>query len=171
MQTGIHRWLNNVTPHGWIYQIHNDAILNYQVDYEKQLVSYSKFLSIDIDAIAKAGTLNDKIGVGTTIIIGYFGSPYKRTTAEKKHLRIYAYEHAQVNLVGYDATLQGGVFDHSSPYTIPTSNITRATFENRFGFVISYKRIFLEYFQSFLSPEFSTGDYHVWGGIQLAFGL
>ena len=39
MQVSIHRWLNNVTPHGWQFQLHDDAIFNYQIDYEKQLFS------------------------------------------------------------------------------------------------------------------------------------
>lgn len=171
MQTGIHKWLNNVTPQGWIYQVHNDAIINYQADYEKQLYAYGNILCIDADAIGHVGTFNDKLSLGTTIMAGYFDSPYSTQKTQKKHFRIYAYEHAQVNFVGYDATLQGGMFDHTSPYTISASDITRVVLENRFGFVVVYRNIFLEYFQSYLSREFSTGDYHVWGGIQVAFGI
>lgn len=171
MQTGIHKWLNNVIPKGWIYQIHNDAIINYQVGYEKQLYAYNNIVSIDADAIGHVGTLNDKVAIGTTIMLGYFDSPYSSRETQKKHFRIYAYEHAQVNLVGYDATLQGGIFNHTSPYTIPAGDITRVVLENRFGFVVVYRNVFLEYFQSYLSREFSTGDYHVWGGIQIAFAM
>jgi hypothetical protein len=171
MQTGIHRLLNNVRPHGWPNQIHNDAILNYQIDYEKQVYNYGKISSIDLDAVAKAGTLNDKAGMGSTIIAGYFDDPFKNRPASKKHFRIYAYEHFLINLVGYDATMQGGLFDKNSPYTIPASNIDRVVFENRFGFVVVYRNIYLEYFQSYLSQEFKTGTYHVWGGIQIAFSI
>jgi hypothetical protein len=171
MQTGIHRWLHDMTPYGWPNQVHNDAILNYQVDYEKQLVSVGHFLSVDGDAIARAGTLNDKVNVGTTIMFGYFDSPFKDVFANAKNLRAYAYEHAAVNAVGYDATLEGGVFDKTSPYTISAKNVTPFVFENRFGFVVQYRRIWLEYFQSLLSNEFRTGNYHVWGGVQVAFGL
>ncbi len=168
MQTGIHRWLNNVTPEGWKYQIHNDAVINYQCDYEKQLYAFKNIISIDADAIARVGSLSDKAAIGTSILIGYFDSPFSSSICDKNHFRIYAYEHAQENLVGYDATLQGGVFDHTSPYTISSGNIERIVFENRFGFVVAYKNLFLEYFQSFLTPEFKTGYYHVWGGIQIA---
>jgi len=171
MQTGIHRWLNNVTPHGWKYQVHNDAIINYQVDYEKQLYAFKNILSIDADAIGRLGTLSDKVAIGITLIGGYFDSPYSGQIAAKNHFRMYAYEHTQLNLVGYDATLQGGIFNHTSPYTITSSDISRIVLENRFGFVVAYKNIFLEYFQSYLSQEFKTGYYHVWGGIQIAVGL
>ncbi len=171
MQTVIHRWLHDETPYGWPNQIHNDAILNYHVDYEKQLVSLGHFLSVDADAMARAGTLSDKVNVGTTIMFGYFDDPFSSTIAHAKNLRVYAYEHAAINAVGYDATLEGGVFDKTSPYTISAKDVTPFVFENRFGFVVQYQRIWLEYFQSLLSNEFTTGNYHVWGGVQVAFGL
>ncbi len=171
MQTGIHRWLNDMAPHGWPNQIHNDAIVNYQVNYEKQLIAVSRFLSIDADAMARAGTLSDKINIGTTFMFGYFDSPFDTILASKKNLRIYAYEHAEINAVAYDATLQGGVFNKTSPYTISAKDVTPFVFQNRFGFVVVYRRFYLEYFQSLLSSEFSSGNYHVWGGVQVAFGL
>ncbi len=171
MQTGIHRWLNNITPHGWQNQLHNDAIINYQVDYERQLLSYTRLFSLSATGSARLGTLSDKAGAGAVLMFGYFESPYATTAGNKKNLRIYAYEHPEVNLVGYDATLQGGLFNHSSPYTLSARDITRVTFQNRFGFVVIYKGLYLEYFQSLLSHEFETGNYHVWGGVQIAVGL
>lgn len=171
MQSGIHRALHDLTPHGWRNQLHNDAILNYQADYEKQLLSKGHIFSLDADAMARAGTLSDKAGGGITMMIGYFDSPFSSGTATKKNFRMYAYEHPEVDVVGYDATLEGGVFNHTSPYTISPGNVIPVTFSNRFGFVVIYHRLYLEYFQSYLSGEFKTGTYHVWGGIQIAFGL
>ncbi len=171
MQTGIHKTLGDIAPKGWPNQVHNDAILNYQVDYEHQLISAGHVFSLDADGMARAGTLSDKAAIGITLMGGYFDSPFSGTKATKHNFRIYAYEHPQVNFVGYDATLQGGLFDKSSPYTISEANVTRVVFENRFGFVVVYQRFYLEYFQSLLSNEFSTGNYHVWGGVQIAFGF
>jgi lipid A 3-O-deacylase len=171
MQTGIHRWLNDLTPHGWPNQLHNDVILNYQVDVEKQLLSYSNIFLLDVDAMGRLGTLSDKAGVGGAIMIGYFQSPFGDKCGKKQYLQVYAYEHPEVDVIGYDATLQGGMFNHSSPYTISSDNISRIVFQNRFGFVVNYKWLYLEYFQSLLSSEFRTSDYHVWGGIQISVGL
>jgi len=171
MQTTIHRWLNGVHPHGWQYQISNDAILNYQLDYEKQLVSYGHVLSINADAMGRAGTLSDKAAGGFTLMAGYLDDPFRVIASTKKNFRIYAYEHPEIDIIGYDATLEGGVFDHNSPYTITTNNISRIVLQNRFGFVVQYQRVWLEYFQSYLSREFKTGNYHVWGGIQVVFAF
>lgn len=171
MQVGIHKALNNITPHGWANQIHNDVILNYQADYEHQLIRVNRAFSIDIDGMARLGTLSDKISAGGTIMAGYFDDPFSGNVASGRNFRIYAYEHPEVDFVGYDATLQGGLFNRSSPYTISSNDITRVTFQNRFGFVVIWQGFYLEYFQSFESCEFKTGDYHVWGGVQLAFAL
>ncbi len=171
MQTGIHRALDNVMPVGWPNQIHNDIILNYQVNYERQLVSTGKSFMLDADAMGRVGTLSDKASVGITLMAGYFESPYGAAVARGKNFRIYAYEHPEVCFVAYDATLQGGVFNRKSVYTISSSDINRVTLQNRFGFVLTYRRMCLEYFQSYVSREFRTGDYHAWGGVQLGIGL
>lgn len=171
MQRSIHKWLNNYTPHGWDNQIQNDLILNYQVDYEKQLIGLGKVFSLAANGSARVGTLSDKAGVGVTMMIGYFESPYSSAKAGKNDFRIYAYEHPEFSFIGYDATLQGGVFDHDSPYTIKAGDINRVTFQNRFGFVAQYQRIYLEYFLAVSSREFEQQKMHTWGGIQVAFGL
>lgn len=171
MQTFLHRALGNVIPHGWDNQIANDVILNYQVNYEKQLVAYRHAFLLDAGGMVRAGTLSDKATLGITLMAGHFESPYSNSRLSARSFRIYAYERPEVNYVAYDATLQGGIFNRHSPYTLSANDINKITFQNRFGFVVTYRKLYLEYFQALLSREFRTGDYHVWGGIQLAVGL
>ncbi len=171
MQVSIHKWLNNVTPHGWQYQIHDDLIFNYEVNYEKELIAYRNNFSFCAMAASRAGTLSDKASLGVTIQFGIFDSPFRIGKSISNRFMIYAYEHPEFNLIGYDATLQGGFFNRSSPYTIASNNIKRLTFQNRFGFVVVYKGLNLEYFQSVLSREFEQQKMHVWGGIQIGVQL
>ena len=171
MQRSIHKWLNNITPHGWDNQIQNDIILNYQVNYEQQLLAYKKSFLLSGDGFARVGTLSDKAGIGLTLMFGYFDSPYDRNQTKNKNFRIYAYEHPGFNIVGYDGTLQGGFFDKDSPYTISSRDINRLVFQNRFGFVVQYQGFTLEYFQSVSSREFETQKMHTWGGVQVGFEL
>lgn len=168
MQEGIHKWTHSITPHGWSNQVCNDVILNYQVDYEKQLLYRNKTFSMDIHGMARAGTLSTKASLGTTIMFGYFDNPFGSHIAKATNFRIYAYEHPEISAIGYDATLQGGLLNNTSPYTISADNISRAVFQNRFGFVVIYRKLYLEYFQAMHSADFKTGNYHVWGGIQFA---
>jgi len=171
LQTIIHRALGNVLPNGWHNQIRNDAVLNYQVNYEHQLLAAGKYFMMDAGGMVRAGTLSDKASVGMTLMAGYFESPYSAAVLKGKDLRIYAYEHPEVSYVAYDATLQGGVFNRQSPYVIPARDIERITFMNRWGLVLNYRRVTLEYFQVYLTPEFSGGGYHTWGGVQVGVGL
>ncbi|HEY4148350.1 MAG TPA: lipid A deacylase LpxR family protein [Chitinophagaceae bacterium] len=172
MQEGIHRWLNDIQPQGLGNQVHNDLALNYQVNYERQLYSAGTHFSLAGYGSARAGTLSDKLNTGLTTMLGNFYSPFSdnRGAASRK-LHYYLYDQLSVNLVGYDATLQGGVFNHSSPYTIAAGDINRLTVQNRYGITIVFKHLYLEYYQSGITQEFHTSVYHRTGGIQAGFGF
>ena len=165
MQTGIHRWLKNPLPHGWQYQVKNDVILNYQVKYEQQLIKYGTAFLLSGMANVQTGTHDDKLGIGFSFMAGHFNSPYSNT--KNKKINYYLYAQPQVSLVGYDATLQGGLLNHSSPYTISAKNISRVTFQGDYGLVFESGKLYLEYCQSVLTKEFSSGKLHRWGGVRI----
>ncbi len=169
MQTYIHAHTGNQEPLGWQYQLHTDVALNYQANYERNLLAAGHFFALNADVMARAGTLSDKLGVGATLMAGYFNMPF--TTGNAKGLQAYIYAHPEANVIGYDAALQGGLFNRSSPYTIAASDISRFTYGYHAGFVIGYRTVSLEYFQGYISKEFSTGEDHHWGGVSLRVGL
>lgn len=169
MQTAIHRGLENIMPRGWQNQLHNDLVLNYSLGYEKELFAYRRFFSISGAGTVNAGTLLCSASFASTIMAGYFHSPYGNTRSGG--LQIYVYAYPELIIPGYDATLQGGMFNRSSPYVVMETNITRPVRRNRMGFVASYRSIYLEYFATTLSREFATGGNHAWGGVQLAIGF
>jgi len=171
MQVGIHKALDNIAPLGWQNQIANDVVLNYQVDYEKSIVSYRNNFLISATGSARAGTLSDKAGAGFTLMAGSFNSPFQTGTAGKK-LRFYVYNHAQVDVIGYDATMQGGLFSQGSdPYVIPAGDISRIVFTDRYGVCLTYKWLYLEYYQTYITEEYVRGLEHRTGGIQIGFQL
>ena len=174
MQTTIHRWLDNPLPMGWQYQIQNDIILNYQFNYEKELLDVNNILILSSASELRAGTLNDKIRGGFNFMLGRFSDPYQSVSNTKtgiKKFSYYLYGQPGLSLVGYDASLEGGVFDHKSPYTISPTGISRITFQGDYGIVVCVSTFYLEYCQSYLTKEFSTGKYHRWGGIRIGFTL
>ncbi len=172
LQTAVHNFMpKNVAPRGWSNQVRNDLILNYQADYEQQLLCLENVFLIDAYCMARLGTLSSKAAVGATFMFGNFYSPYKSTLVNIDEFRVYIYDHPQANIVGYDATLQGGLFNKTSPYTIRTDNLNRITFENRFGLIFSFHDLYFEYFQSYITGEFKSGKEHHWGGIQIAFRI
>jgi len=170
-QDDAHVITGNVQPPGWQYQIRNDAIINYQVNYEKQVFSLPDYLVIEAEAMARAGTLSDKACAGLTVMAGHFESPYALSKTWRSCIQVYMYDNPEIEIVGYDATLQGGMFDHSSPYTLPASDISRVQFTNRIGLVVVIGRWYLEYNEYYVTQQFSTGYPHLWGGIQVAIAI
>lgn len=170
MQTYIHHELNNLTPRGWEHQIKNDIILNYGVHYEQELFSIDKYLLLAGNAGGDLGTLNTSISTGVTLMAGYFSSPFNNTN-NTNGWSIYGYATPTSNIVGYNATLQGGVFNRTSPHTFASADICRLLFRSRFGIVAAYKGIYLEYFQAYSTREFFTGQDYRYGGVQLGIGF
>jgi lipid A 3-O-deacylase len=170
MQKGIHEWIGDEIPMGWQYQIKNDVVLNYEIAHEKQLFRFKDYFALNSNLTARLGTLNTNASVGLTATLGLINSPFT-ATSDKNNFQIYLYSQPLANFIGYDASLQGGLFNRSSPYVIPNSDIERITLQNNFGIVMQWKSLFLEYNRVFLTREFETSKAHKWGGFKIGFKL
>jgi len=170
MQATIHRWTGDQTPYGWEYQIQNDIVLNYELAHEKELFNVPNIVSINTNFNVRLGTLSDKLQTGLTLTLGRFHSPFLTSKSRRlSNFQLYAYGQPMVSLVGYDASMQGGIFNQSSPHTINSADIKRLTFQNNFGVVVSVWKFYAEYYRTYLSKEFETGKGHLWGGVK--FGM
>jgi lipid A 3-O-deacylase len=171
IQESIHRWIGYTMPLGWHNQIRNEPIINYQLNYEKKLAGDEAHLLITAVGMARAGTLSTKAAAGFALMTGSFLSPFSSQVQNHKRFHIHFYDQPVLNVIAYDATLQGGLLNGTSPYTIPGKAINRIVFQNRFGMVVNYKSIMLEYWQSFLTREYKTGIEPKTGGVQIAIRL
>ena len=171
IQTNIHRWLKNPLPHGWQYQIQNDIIINYQLNYEKQLLAAGNYFLLNGTAEARAGTLNNKLSGGFNFMAGRFNKRYMPVTYSDRKAEYYFYSQSRINFIGYDASMQGGLFNRKSPYVISGGDISRVTFQADAGIIVNFKKLYLSYTQSILTKEFRTGKYHRWGGVSVGFAL
>jgi hypothetical protein len=88
-----------------------------------------------------------------------------------RKVQFFLYLKGSERLVGYDATLQGGLFNKSSVYTIPGKDVSRAVFEGSAGLTLSLNGIRLDVEQFMLSPEFNGGQWHRWVHVGVTFGL
>jgi lipid A 3-O-deacylase len=142
IQYNIHRWLKNPLPHGWQHQIKNDIILNYQLNYEKQLLAAGNHFLLNTTAEARLGTLNNKLSGGFNFMAGRFNRRFM-PVIKKAKAEYYLYGQSRVNFIGYDASMQGGIFNRKSPYTIAAADITRFTFEADAGVIVNFKKLYL----------------------------
>lgn len=170
IQYGIHKWTGNPLPRGWKYQVRTDAILNYQANYEKELVSRKAFV-LNAAAEARLGTLNDKVNAGFNLMAGRFNNTFDTRSPVHPRTEYYFFLQGRANAVAYDATMQGGVFNKSTPYVISPNDLNRAVFQADAGIVFNVRKVLLSYTQSFITKEFKTGEHHRWGGVSAGLRL
>ncbi len=153
IQVGLHRALGNQLPHGWDNQIRNDAVLNFSGRLEKALISRAWF---DGGAFvdAAAGTLYTNAGLG---LKGRLGAPARNGK------RAYLFVLVDEKAVGYDATLQGGLFNRGSPYTLRAAQVERLVARGDIGFALDRGGWVFVFTRSFQSREFKDGLAHQWG--------
>ncbi|WP_245905282.1 lipid A deacylase LpxR family protein [Gelidibacter algens] len=167
MQVGIHKATGNDIPLGWKHQIKNDVVVNYNVHYEKQVLRYENIWSVQADASANLGTLFTNASIGVNSSFGILNQPFSANTERK--FKLYAYIHPAVSVIGYDATLQGGVLNKESPYIIDSSAVERLTAQFNYGLVLQTRTLYFEYARSLITREFETGTPAGWGGIKIGF--
>ncbi len=170
IQTGIHRAIDYTIPLGWHNQIENDVVINYGIDLEKQLVRYRDFFTLQANAKGKLGTLYTNSSLGFNFTIGKINSPFTSPKKSSK-FQICAYAQPLINFIGYDATLQGGLFNNRSKYTIPNADIERITYQLNYGIVIKINKLYLEYSRAEMTREHSKGIRIGWGGVKIGYSF
>jgi lipid A 3-O-deacylase len=168
MQVAIHEATGNTIPQGWQHQIRNDAVVNYEVSYEKQLLSYRNIFSLQSNTSLRLGTLFTNATIGFNTNFGIINTVFKQTKT-KKRIAIYGYAQPILTFVGYDATLQGGLLNHKSPYTISNSAIERLTAQLNYGIILQTRTLYFEYSRVIITREFEAGNSSEWGGIKVGF--
>jgi lipid A 3-O-deacylase len=129
-QKAIHRSLVNIQPLGWENQLQTNYIINYRAKFEKGLFN-KKHREIIGDAAARLGTLYTDFSVGLTGRMGFFSAYFnnlgmdKNAMERKSNFQFYGILKAKVKAVAYNATVQGGMFNDQSVYTISDNRVTR----------------------------------------------
>ncbi len=169
----------NNEPLGWEYQIKNDLVLNYSIAYEKGIISMKRFEFL-VNTIGNAGTLYTNFSGGIQVRSGLFNPYFANLGLAKKQIlrdaglrktQFFIFLKGSGKLVGYDATLQGGLLNRTSSYTLPSGEISRFVFQASGGISLSVNGIRLDVEQFVLSPEFHEGWWHKWVHVALGFSL
>lgn len=174
LQTWFHRSVGAQKPMGWGHQIKNDIILDYRVNYEKQVIAPSENLEILTNIDCEAGTLADNIGVGATLVFGRFNNSFIKDNiqmlrrSDHQHKTIfYFYMHPTVRAVMYNATLEGGFFSQTSPYTINRNDIKYVYLQYDYGLVVFVRKVGFSYTQKLRTAEFINSGIQLVGNITM----
>lgn len=166
MQVSFHKLTNNLVPEGWQNQIQNDLILNYDIQYEKQLYRLNNLFSLHGIGAARVGTLFTDISTGVNMTFGIINAPLKDVSKEKK-FQIYLYSELRTNASIYDATLQGGLFNGKNRHTLSSGQLQPFTAEFNYGAVMQTKHIYAEFTRSQITRQIEKGTPLKWGGIRV----
>ena len=168
-QDAIHNLTgNSANLNGWENQISNSIVLNYKASIYKTLFSSCWF---DFYAAGKGGLgiPYTFIEVGAGVRLGLFDeNPRNFEIFSKKKIRVFVFAQIFERLVGYNATLQGGLFG-TSTYTIESINHLVGGYSLGMNFV--YSLFHVEAGTRFNSPEFSGALSHKWAYVSIKAGF
>lgn len=168
-QSYIHEVTDNWVPYGWRNQISNDVLINYEIKHEKRLLDLGNLFYLNTDAGLRLGSMYTDVSAGITGVLGLFNSSLNDHSRKNK-FQLYLYNNPRIYLVGYDATLQGGLFSNSV-YVIEADDIKRIKAQMDYGIVLMNKFFYLEYTYSLITREYKTGATQKWGGFRVGFRL
>ncbi|NQV03218.1 MAG: lipid A deacylase LpxR family protein [Bacteroidia bacterium] len=169
----------NNPPLGWEYQIKDDLLLNYRATIEKGIVT-TPYLEANLHATGLLGTVYTNISGGIYLRTGLFNPYFQNLFLSKwslnkkrgtRNFQCYVFVNLGGRAVGYDATLQGGVFNQTNVYTLPSSVMTRLLFLGSAGLTITHGGIQIKGEQFLLSPEFQNGWWHKWLSVSLTYSF
>jgi len=173
----VQEQIHDIEPVGWQNQVENDIVLNYTATVEKGLYNPGAF-DLNIFATGQIGTLYDNAGGGLRIRAGrlnpYFEMPRLATAQSTEGKDAYQWQYgifasAKAKVVLYNATLQGGMFNKTSNYTIPAEDIERFLLQASAGIYVAYKQLGITLEQFYLSPEFKNAHHFNWGHINVTY--
>lgn len=171
IQNGIHDLLPTSSfVYGWANQIRDDFCFNYTVGIEKQIWQ-TDWAEINLLGFAKIGTPFTQFDIGLNSRIGKFDKKY---FAGFEHLsndnwQLFFNADFRSRFILFNATLQGGLFNNNSVYTIDNPKPVVGDF--LLGITFVYKTFRIEYAQSYLTPEIPNGKIHKWGTLNIRFGF
>jgi lipid A 3-O-deacylase len=164
-------------PSGWVHQIRNDVLINVNIHAEKGLLSAS-YSELGLMAGIKAGSLRTQFYGGAFFRLGKYAgtinSPSSRmemmlSQKRNRKLQYWLFGRAQGKSVLFDATLNGGLFNKTSPHWFTMEQLHRQVIQAELGFVVVYRQFGLQFGYTYLSPEFKGGIAHIWGSLQLIY--
>ena len=172
LQTAIHRVTGNTEPQGWHHQIRNAPVVGYRVAFEKQLAASSGRAELLGTTEASLSTLYTYASTGLRLRAGQL-NPYFSSLSSTRpgSWQLYGQATLEGRLIGYDATLQGGIFTNNDPYTLAAGAVRPTVLRSSGSVVLAHEKLRVEATIVWLTPEFTGGRSHRWGQLGVTVGF
>ncbi len=193
LQKGVHASVpSNDLPIGWETQIPNDILLNYNLQFRNRIASTGVFdaavsgavslgsrltalnsgifFCIDSKKSARTIEVSDDSNIKKSDVHSSLSNKPNKLRTGGYGLTYSAEASFTANLVGYNSTLNGGLFNSGDTFIIKQHKMERLTLLGSLSFTMRYKQVALSLSQFFLTPEFKSGKSHFWGQIGIKIG-
>ena len=173
----LHSIVGFYDPEGWEYQIKDELAVNLTAQYTRLLQrAANQRTDFSFEGYARAGTTFSGAGAGLLFRAGkinqLFNTAYHHAVIEnnsstKKLVdkEVFFYAKPQINVVAYDATIQGSMFNDDSPITFDAKPVV---FAQQLGFNYSSNRFTADFGLLFKTKEVkSAAKAHQYGTISL----
>jgi len=159
----------------WEDQVGFDLLLGYRARLEKGIVD-PEFFDLSAFGEAQLNTGLTYAEAGAVIRVGRLNPPFYdlefatqslRGTREIYDWQLFLHLQGAARLVGYDASLQGGLINRGSPYTLDGSDLRRLVPRGSVGLTFIYKFLGLGYEHVFMGPPFQEANAHSFGQVKL----
>jgi lipid A 3-O-deacylase len=184
-----HRILGQYKGEGWQYQIKNNPELNLSMVYNK-LLARGSAIDLSLTSYANLGTGFTGAGVGPLLRIGDFNQLFHSQSTQSNVIanentkplhpsELFFYYKPQINVVAYDATIEGGLFESHNHddeyYYYYNSEVVRTIepviFSQQLGAVYSTSRWVYDLSATFRTKDTKemTHPTHQWGSLEVLY--
>lgn len=178
-QTKLHALLGAPTPRGWDYQVRNDLVLGYAARLEQRLLGLGRAVELIGGGTAALSTLRTYAGADARLRLGllnpYFANlgvaPRAAQGTGLQRVQLYAEAQVETRLIGYDATMQGGLLRRDNPYTLSARDLKRGVLQATGTLGLGYAGLRLTASAVQISPEFRGSRLHRWTQLGLLIGF
>lgn len=163
-QRAIHAALDNIAPIGWQFQVAGDVLVNVDMDLQQRLLR-TTFLEFSVTGATRVGTFHDRLGIGGLLEVGLFRSRFGGE--RERYFEWSVFTTGRAEAVGYDATLQGGLFNHTSVHTLTHRDVEHLVGRGELGLTARVGVFDLSFAHVYTTRDFRNGLPHAWGDARI----
>lgn len=181
IQEFVHKAFGLYKPSGWEYQVDNDFEINLSAEYNR-LLARASWADVLLTSYADLGNGFTGAGLGPMFRLGDFNQLFNSESTQSTAIRsrsftplnsreLFFYYKPQINVVAYDATIQGSLFGSKSSNSMEvTLNPERLIFSNQIGIGYSGKRFVIDVAAIFHTKDVKEMiESHQWGTVTLLY--
>jgi len=181
IQEFVHRAFGLYKPSGWEYQVDNDFEINLSAEYNR-LLARASWADVSLTSYADLGNGFTGAGIGPMFRLGDFNQLFNSESTQSTAIKsrsftplnsreLFFYYKPQINVVAYDATIQGSLFGSKSSNSMEvTLNPERLIFSNQVGIGYSGKRFVIDVAAIFHTKDVKEMiESHQWGTVTLLY--